>query len=953
MTNTSGVSSTGYVTVKIRDIPVVQITSPDDGSRTNAPANVTISGTSFDYDGSVTNVDLYLIYANSTNKIGSTTNPNFSFNWSTNLPGFYTFVAVATDNSGYTNSSAGVTLQVYNTLGIPPVAIISSPVATVTNVHGIESIVYPVVRDGQYTNLIGSAYDPDDTDDSYGVFLYRPDDPNTIFANVTPLPRNSQGFHVGAVTNASLGALDLSTVPNGIYDLVLTARGGGDETNAIVRVSIDTQLKIGQFSFSEQDLVIPVNGIPLTVVRTYNSFNPVQGDFGFNWTYAINDMDVVIDEDRTTVAALDTLEPNDNDDSSPLAFSLRTGGGRNVTLTLPNGQRTTFLFTFVNTAAGDTCPGCVDAQWIPAPGVYATLRTPNPATNALSGDNTLLTWTRPLSWNAATESTPMDAYDFPTFILTTQDGTQYQIDRDVPGQPAPSTYSYIDDAGYFGTAYVPYWIKPHPGKPKLTKITQRTLDTIEINSTTIVQKNPSGQVTRTVYFERDPNNNRITAIHDPISGSSGTPVVKYIYNQDTGNLIQVLKLVDRSSSSYATNFYHYDNPNFPHYITEIDDARGIPAARSLYDDSGRLIGIIDADGRTNTITHDLTGRTEQIVDRLGKTNIYAYDTRGNVSAITNALNQVTLYAYDELNNKTNEVIGGIQTNAYVWSTNGLLLQSVIGGIVTNNFTYNINGQVLASTDGRGNVTTNQYDSSGNLTNVVTLLSTNRSTFDSTGRLSSTVDPLGNFTTNLYDNIGNVTNVTVRDAANNLLSKTSYTYDSNGNRQSQSVQRTLADQITVTNAVTTYVYDAENRLTQTIDPDGKTNIVVYNEIGKQTQTIDKIGRTTSFFYDARGNLTNVTYADLTFEQYFYDAEGHRTNTTDRAGRLTTSLYDAVGRLTTTTFPDTVSSNVTVYDVAGRVFQTIDARGTITGFKYDAPGRRVAVTNTADSRNPMIA
>src|SRR5436309_856867 len=126
-----------------------------------------------------------------------------------------------------------------------------------------------------------------------------------------------------SVTNASLGTLDLSTVPNGIYDLVLFARGGGDETNAVVRISLDTQLKIGQFSFSEQDLVIPVNGITLTVVRTYNSFNPVQGDFGFSWTYAINDMDVVIDEDREPVEAIEVLggwNPSDPFDESTLLF---------------------------------------------------------------------------------------------------------------------------------------------------------------------------------------------------------------------------------------------------------------------------------------------------------------------------------------------------------------------------------------------------------------------------------------------------------------------------------------------------------------------------------------------------------------------------------------------------------------------------------------------------------
>jgi len=112
-----------------------------------------------------------------------------------------------------------------------------------------------------------------------------------------------------------------------VYDLFLRVRGGGDQVSTQLRVTIDNALKIGQFSFSEQDLVIPVNGIPLTVVRTYNSFNPVQGDFGYNWTYALNDMDVVIDEDRQITSAF-TMMGDDPYDGSPNLFSLRTGGGR-------------------------------------------------------------------------------------------------------------------------------------------------------------------------------------------------------------------------------------------------------------------------------------------------------------------------------------------------------------------------------------------------------------------------------------------------------------------------------------------------------------------------------------------------------------------------------------------------------------------------------------------------
>src|SRR5439155_14087181 len=150
---------------------------------------------------------------------------------------------------------------------------------------------------------------------------------------------------------------------------------------------------------------------------------------------------------------------------------------------------------------------------------------------------------------------------------------------------------------------------------------------------------------RTVLFDRD-SQNRIIGIRDPLSGSSGIPVVKYIYNQDTGNLIQVLRLTDRAAGTYLTNTYHYDNAAFPHYITQIEDGRGIPIARNLYDDSGRLIGIVDASGRTNRFDHNLTNRIETVYDRKGIATTYGYDTRGNVTNIVNVYGQTNNFAYD-------------------------------------------------------------------------------------------------------------------------------------------------------------------------------------------------------------------------------------------------------------------------------------------------------------------
>src|SRR6266545_3455420 len=67
----------------------------------------------------------------------------------------------------------------------------------------------------------------------------------------------------GSDNNGDLGILNLTTVPNGVYDLILLVRGGGDQVSTPLRIAIENALKIGQFSFREQDLITPVNGIPL------------------------------------------------------------------------------------------------------------------------------------------------------------------------------------------------------------------------------------------------------------------------------------------------------------------------------------------------------------------------------------------------------------------------------------------------------------------------------------------------------------------------------------------------------------------------------------------------------------------------------------------------------------------------------------------------------------------
>jgi len=322
--------------------------------------------------------------------------------------------------------------------------------------------------------------------------------------------------------------------------------------------------------------------------------------------------------------------------------------------------------------------------------------------------------------------TPFDAFDIEGYKLTMKDGTIYELHREPTLAGAPWTpWDYGEGTG----DYRP--VKPYSGQPKLTSIQQRTGDTITINSGGIWHSLPgSTNATRTVLFKRDPNNNRITEIRDPIAGANGVPVVKYVYNEDTGNLIQVLRLVDRSTGSYVTNRYRYDHPTFIHYITAIENAAGVPITRNEYDAYGRLAKVTDADRQSIQYIHDTTNRVEKVIDRLANTNSFGYDTRGNVIVTTNALQQVTRMGYDD-NNKVSETNALQQVSKWLYDTNNFLLQAVNPLNLTNSLTYLITGQPKTVTDSLGQVTTNFYDGVENLTGVA--------------------DNVGNVVTNFYSN----------------------------------------------------------------------------------------------------------------------------------------------------------------------------------------------------------
>jgi RHS repeat-associated protein len=912
------------------EMPQVAIVDPPGNMTTNAGANVPLTArvNNFEY---VTRVEFYI----GQTLLGTVTNGSvgdYTFNWSAiadacNCP----ITATAYDLFGQYNTSPSIFIGVTVPPNIaPPTASIDSLVGTTTNYGLVELTELATLREGVF-QLYGRAFQSQGSNVTWRLGVYSSD--GVLLRDLTPPPHGASGANtnsLGSATTSNLMATcDFSTLPNGVYDLRLRVVGAYRAVQSSVAFRLESGLKLGQFSFSQQDLVIPVSGVPLSITRTYNSLNHNRGDFGYGWTWALGDLDVVLDESRADVP--DLSDPDDT------PFSKRTGGGRNVTLTLPGGQRTTFAFYLDGPhgcVSGLPSRYCYHAKWRSAPGVTARLETV-PGYEVL---NLVMELGHGEPFWEAAPGVPLDDYDFPGFILTTLDGTRYIIDREDLGK-----HDVGSDAPYTVHAY---------GKPYLHRIEQHTQDQVIIESDRITYENAAHLAQRHVVFERNADG-LIQSIYDP-TGLAGAdspppgafPAVRYEYDSYQ-NLMNAQALVDRAAGTYVTNTFFYTNLDFPHYITGIVDPRGILVARNEYDDEGRLTAVVDAEGNRTEFTHNLGGQVEKVIDRLGRTNIFAYDLRGNVTATTNALGGITTMLYDVNNNKTNEVayLNGqpYATNCWLFDTNNLLLVSYNPLGYSNVFTYNANGQVLTSTRacGCGYSAINHYDDRGNLDYTADALwNTNFNFFDpSTNLLLGSRDPAGTLSTNYYDAAQNLIATATLDTSG-ILSSNTFGYDDNANRTNATVWRRVGS--VWTGAATAYVYDGQNRVVQTIDPDGGTSTVAYNDIGKKAQTIDKLGRVTRYEYDDQGRLFRTTFPDLTTETSRYDHNGNRISSTDRLLRVTTYGYDALNRMVQTVFPDS-TTNITVYDDLGRVKFNLDTRGTVSAFGHDPADQRVAVTN----------
>ncbi|OJH33810.1 putative Ig domain-containing protein [Cystobacter ferrugineus] len=450
----------------------------------------------------------------------------------------------------------------------------------------------------------------------------------------------------------------------------------------------------------------------------------------------------------------------------------------------------------------------------------------------------------------------------------------------------------------------------------------------------------------------DLDGNTLTYTRDGVLHSSGVGVQ---FIRDSAGRIATIKLPDGNLIDYTYDFvgdlsasvdqggnvttYGYLQGRWSHYLQDIVDPRGIRAARTEYDENGRMVAHVDAEGRRIEYTIDLDGRTQVVKNRLGHATTYAFDENGRITQEINPLGEVTRHSYDAYGNELTRENGEGELWRWEYDTAGNKTKETNPLGQVTRWTYDNRGQVLTQTDANGVVTANNvYDGrTGQMRSTVDASGQRTEmAYSSSGALTELRRPLGAVSTFAYDAQGNKTRET--DAAGHVVR---YAYDTMGRVLSESRDVQGADGNPRT-LVTRYEYDAKGRRTAVIDPRGNTVRVEYNAIDKESARIDANGHRTEMDYDASGNLVETRFPDGTRERLGYDAENRQVTRVGPDGGLTEKVYDAAGRLTETRHPDG-SVTRSAYDKAGRQLSRQDGRGNLTQFAYDDAGRVSVVTD----------
>jgi RHS repeat-associated protein len=656
-----------------------------------------------------------------------------------------------------------------------------------------------------------------------------------------------------------------------------------------------------------------------------------------------------LDISNTKVA----IDFGDGVETGPVSSSIPFEKGTRVIITLPDGTKEGFTFWPKPTSTGIVGSPYYTPDFIPDPGVKSQLIVPAHILYSW-GDDTYF------DMNTLEDYTPVDPVMGGTYTLKLRNGNDLVIDA-LTGDMT----DVIDTSG---------------------------------NSLTYTRMGIIHSSGRSVTFERNDPHDFITAVIDPAGNR-----IEYGYDSQ-GNLISV---TDRAGAT--TTFTYLESPD--HYLDQVIDPYGRPAARTEYNDAGRIKTVTDADGQTVEFEWNASSKIQKITNQLGHTSIIETDARGNVVRQEDPEGGIVLSQYDTHNNLLSQtiVVGQLdtpengQTNdltttyTYDPETSDKLTETNPRGIVTT-YTYNTHGQ-LTSTNGPGVSSSISYDDRGLLSRM----------YDANGQATHfDHDDRGNLTSmkndarivvfsGTYNKYGEILTTTPAAGPSSY-----FDYDINGNQvaawtfggqdtdQVQILNVTIYDEMGRVDgslrAVLPHEFITENLATAEVPAQYivSSNSTTYNYSGQVLTTTDQYGRVTENTYDFRGQQiqtrteTRSVSAGTVWlvSRTVHDAAGQAVLTTDQyiegtadpiSGTRTT--YDKAGRAVKTerllgleigisageSFVQsfgTVVSTTTHYNNAGRVTLSVDNYGTETRTTYNQYGEVVQTATQSRDENGQL-
>ncbi len=208
------------------------------------------------------------------------------------------------------------------------------------------------------------------------------------------------------------------------------------------------------------------------------------------------------------------------------------------------------------------------------------------------------------------------------------------------------------------------------------------------------------------------------------------------------------------------------------------------------------------------------------------------------------------------------------------------------------------------------------------------------TYDTLGR-RITASNAGASLSYTYDALNRIKSVT--NSTYNLA--VLYDYDAAGNMLKMTTP--------AASGVTTYSYDAKNRLSTISDPAFGTFRFAYDPMDRRTSLLYPNGVATSYAYDNAYRITAIATKNALADvidgwSYQYDAVGNRISKTDINGKAESYSYDNTYRLSEARYGDGSRESFT-YDPAGNRLTRSDESGTTIQYSYDVANQLLSAGN----------